>query len=73
LSLIHLRQEVAGVASPRQQQTRLHEINQLLEALNVSWQRIVGASQLANAPDLSEVNLSVQRVNQVYLSGYARN
>ena len=37
LSLIQLRQEVTGTASPRQQQARLNEINQLLEALNASW------------------------------------
>ena len=73
LSLIQLRQEVTGVSGPRQQQTHLNEISQLLQALNVSWKRILEASQLTNAPDLSEVNLSVQRVNQIFLSGYAVN
>jgi len=73
LSLIQLRQEATGSASPRQQQMRLSEVNQLLNALNTNWQRIVGASQLANAPDLSDVSLCVQRVNQAFLSGYAPN
>ncbi len=70
LALIQLRQEVTGGASPRQLRARLNEVNQLLETLNASRKVIVGASPLANAPDLNEVNLGVQRVNRVYLAGY---
>ncbi len=71
LALIQLRQEAAGEAGARQQQTRLNEVNQLLESLNRNWTQIINASRLGNAPDLSEVNLAVQRLNQVFLSGYA--
>jgi hypothetical protein len=73
LSLIQLRQDVTGNAGPRQQQARLSEINQRLEELNASWRQIVDASRLTNAPDPRGIVLSVQRVNEAFLAGYALN
>jgi hypothetical protein len=69
LALIQLRQEATGAGSPQKQRARLSEANQLLDVLNESRKQLTATTQLANAPDLSEVNLAVQRINEVFLSG----
>ncbi|MHB9062600.1 MAG: DUF4214 domain-containing protein [Pirellulaceae bacterium] len=71
LSLLQLRQEAATDANPRTVQTRLGEINQLLQVLAASWQQTVSASRLAAAPNLNEVTQAVQKLSQSYASGYA--
>jgi len=71
LSLLQLRQDVTGGGNRRRQRARLTEINQLLEALQSTRTRMGLRSHIANAPELTDVNASVQRVNQAFLAGYA--
>ena len=73
LSLMQLRQEVTTGGNSQMLQSRLGEVNQLLQTLTANWQQTVNAARLTNVPDLSEVTLAVQRVNQLYRSVYALN
>jgi capsule polysaccharide export protein KpsE/RkpR len=70
LSLLQLRQEATTDANPRMLQTRLGEVNQLLRTLTTTWQQTVDASRLTSVPNLSEITLAVERLNQLFLSGY---
>jgi hypothetical protein len=63
---MQLRQEVATGANPLAVQTQLGQVNQLLQVLTVSWQQTVDATRLATAPDLKEITLAVQQLNQMY-------
>ena len=66
LSLMQLRQEVSTGANPLTVQTQLGQVNQLLQVLTASWQQTVDATRLAAAPDLKEITLAVQQLNQMY-------
>ena len=70
LSLMQLRQEAATGANPQALQTRLGEVNQLLQALTATWQQTVNATRLASAPDLRDITLAIQQLNQMCSAGY---
>ena len=69
LSLMQLRQEAATGATPQALQARLGEVNRLLQALTATWQQTVSATRLASAPDLRDITLAIQQLNQMCSAG----
>lgn len=67
LSLLQFRQELAGSGTPQGLKTRLAEINQALDALVASWKQTIQATGLKNAPEISDILVSLQKANQVFL------
>ena len=66
---MQLRQEAATGANPQALQARLGEVNQLLQVLTTTWQQTVNATRLASAPDLRDITLAIQQLNQMCSSG----
>ncbi len=67
LLLLQFRQELAAGGLPQGLKPRLTEINQSLEALHENWKQTIQLTGLKNAPDVSDILVSMQKANQVFL------
>ena len=70
---MQMRQDVTGAAQARQLKGRLEEINRSLQSLSASWKETVNDTRVSSPPDLSDVALSIQRLNQTFLRDYFRD
>lgn len=67
LLLLQFRQELAAGGVAQGLKTRLTEINQALDTLVASWKQAIQATGLKNAPEISDILISLQKANQVFL------
>ena len=64
MTLLQLRQDLSSNTDTRTTQKRMAQVNQQLQALTTSWQRVLAATQLNGTPDLLQVTLAVQQLNE---------
>ena len=69
MSLLQLRQDLSSNADGRTIQKRLTQVNQQLQALTMNWQRMLAATRLTGTPDLLQVTLAVQQLNENLSTG----
>ena len=69
MSLLQLRQDLSSNADGRTIQKRLTQINEHLQALTINWQRVLTATRLSGTPDLLQVTLAVQQLNENLSTG----
>ncbi len=67
LLLLQFRQELTAGGLPQGLKPRLTEINQALEGLVASWKQTIQTTGLKNAPEVSDILVSLQKANQVFL------
>ena len=71
MTLLQLRQDLSSNADSRTTQKRMAQVNQQLQTLTTNWQRILAATQLTGTPDLLQVTLAIQQLNENLPAGSA--